>query len=105
MAFIRPAAALAALEVSVQLTRQQARSGGQVDLSFPVGHTCPDCNGWSRTGIGVCSLCRGTGVVEAQIPVCFSFPPGIATGDTGQIALDRLGLPGTRLLVHFAVAP
>lgn len=97
------------LHVEVDLTWEQARRGGHIQVWLPVQTPCPACYergesglflGW---GLSACPHCRGSGVLEKAVPLSLSFSAGVPDGATARLPLDPLGIHHTSLVVHIRV--
>jgi DnaJ-class molecular chaperone len=92
------------LTYEATLSLHQARRGGNLKVIVPVRAVCPTCAGYGAVGFYACQRCAGEGAVTGELPVSISFPPGIKSGHSVQIPLDRFGMPHAHLTLHFRVA-
>jgi len=89
--------------VTIALSADQARQGGQIRIAVPARLSCPGCRGRGGTGIYECWRCSGSGRIHGNFPVVIAYPPGIRDAHTAWISLDRYGLTGRQLSVNFVV--
>ena len=91
------------MHVEVHLTQGQALRGGHIYLEVPVQVTCPVCLGYGSLEVYGCAHCAGDGWVVQERPLRVSFPARLTDGDEARAPLDRAGLPGACLVLHFRV--
>lgn len=91
-------------DMEVLLTAEQARQGGHVRVILPVQMRCPDCRGWSSSGLQDCWRCFGRGYLKGEIPVFLNYPAGVPQNHLVTIPLSRYGFSGNSLKVRFKVA-
>jgi DnaJ-class molecular chaperone len=91
------------IHIAIDLSWEQARRGGEVQLRLPVQTTCPTCQGQGGSWFFPCPHCQGSGMLQKAVPLSISFPIGVSDGATARLPLDQLGLHHTSLLVHFRV--
>jgi molecular chaperone DnaJ len=89
--------------ISVALSPDEARHGGQIRVAIPARLSCPACRGRGGTGFYECWRCSGTGLIRGSFPVVIAYPPGIRDAHTAWLSLDRYGLPGRQLSVNFII--
>lgn len=82
------------MEAQVALTLEEAHGGGTKTISFQTSTVCPDCGGRGTKGGGVCSTCRGAGVVGQPKSFEVTIPGGVRDGSV--IRLAGQGEPGRR---------
>ena len=92
-----------ALTVEVQLSPEQARCGGSVELDIPVESICPLCDGHGSVAFFECLHCAASGRISFKYPLILSYPAGIDNSYRLQTALDRLGIENFYLTIHFVV--
>lgn len=80
-------------EQEIDVTLEEAFTGGQRVLQMEVPDVCPTCNGSGRTGNKVCPTCQGAGTVYRTKRLEVKIPPGVHTGSRVRIAGE--GGPGT----------
>jgi len=85
--------------LEVPLTDELAHQGGRLVVSVPARMICSTCAGNGGLGRYACSRCLGQGTVMEDVPLTISFPPGMQTGQTVIIPLERVGLRNARLTV------
>jgi hypothetical protein len=90
-------------DVEIELTPEQARYGGRVEVRLPIEIPCPTCRGQGGRGFTMCSRCAGRGRILDRRRLRLSFPGSIADGDMARVPLDRAGIPGVELVVRFVV--
>lgn len=90
------------IHVEIPLTPEQADRGGRVRVVIPSRSRCPACLGSGGLGFTPCHRCFGTGVVEEDRPISFTFPAGVRDRDTLTVLMD--GMPDRYLVVRFRVA-
>ncbi len=73
-------------EQEVDVTLEEAFSGGQRVLQMEVPDACPTCNGSGRTGNKICPTCQGAGTVHRMKRLEVKIPPGVHTGSRVRIA-------------------
>jgi DnaJ-class molecular chaperone len=93
------------IHYQVSLSREQALRGGRIQLRLLLELRCPACGGRGDDRFFECLRCSGRGVVVDERPVEVTFPARVADGSTGRVPLDRLGMPGAVLTLHFHVDP
>ncbi|SHO44004.1 DnaJ domain-containing protein [Desulfopila aestuarii] len=76
--------------IEVQLTREQARQGGNVRLKVPMQIRCPSCNCFGHKGVAGCWRCNGTGYLTGEKQLLISFPAGVASGHIIQLPVTRV---------------
>lgn len=76
--------------IEVQLTREQARQGGNVRLRVPMQIRCPNCNSGGRMAVQGCWRCNGAGYLTGEKQLLISYPPGIVSGHTIQLPVTRV---------------
>ncbi len=89
--------------ITVALSPDQARRGGQVRVAIPARLRCPACRGRGATGFYECWRCSGSGLIRGTFPVIIAYPPGIRDTHTAWLSLDRYGLPGRQLSINFVL--
>ena len=89
------------LTLEVTLTAEQARRGGNARIMVPAQADCPTCRGHGGVGFYECTRCAGEGVISGEMPVCVSFPPGLAKDHAVMIPLDRFGIRNAHITVLF----
>lgn len=86
------------------LTPEEAAAGGVVRVPLSFRFQCPSCAGQGFTVFGVCSQCRGSGIIKFKRSIPVKIEPGIADGTIFQIPLSAIGLSGTFLRVIVEVS-
>ena len=89
------------LTLEVLLTREQARQGGNAKVMVPASSVCPVCKGLGNVGFYACQRCAGEGVINGEVPVTISFPPGITSDHSVMIPLERFGIRNLYMMVLF----
>jgi molecular chaperone DnaJ len=89
------------LTLEIPLTREQAMQGGTARVMVPARAVCPTCRGYGGVGSYECHRCAGEGIIEGEVPVSLSFPPGLSRDHAVMIPLDRFGIRNLRLTVLF----
>ena len=95
---------LESLTLEVVITREEARSGGRVQVDIPARASCPACGGHGAVGFYECWRCEGHGALTATYPVAVPYPPGIRDSYVVRIPLDRFGVENLYLMVLFRVS-
>jgi molecular chaperone DnaJ len=90
-------------EIEVNLSSQQARRGGTIEIDLPITQTCPHCHGYGDTGFMPCRRCEGSGRISSAQPIRIDFPAGIEDGARRIIPLRETGLNNGRLILHFRI--
>ena len=89
--------------ITIALSPEQARQGGQIRIAIPARLNCPGCRGRGATGFYECWRCSGSGRIHGTFPVVIAYPPGIRDAHTAWISLDRYGLSGRQISVNFVI--
>lgn len=63
--------------VEIELTPEQARTGGNVELHIPVELRCPSCYNRLASYHYPCWRCNGSGKIKGEKPLLVSYPAGI----------------------------
>ncbi len=79
-------------EHGVEVTLEEAFTGGHRVLQMEVPETCPTCNGKGVTGNKVCPTCQGAQTIMRTRRLEVKIPPGVHTGSRVRIAGE--GGPG-----------
>jgi len=74
-------------DVEVILNRQEARTGGKINLNIPVHEVCPDCKGYCYRGLSECQRCRGKGIIPYTYPFNMQISPGVLHNDRKEILI------------------
>lgn len=90
------------LTIEIPITRQQALTGGTVEVMVPALMQCFVCGGIGGVGPFRCGRCDGRGAVADEYPLQVSFPAGY-TSYTTQVPLTQLGIHNFYLTVNFRV--
>lgn len=91
------------LVVVVPITPEQAQRGGRFQVQIPVEIKCPRCRGRGHVDLYACPQCRGVGRLILDIPLDMDLPAGIDHQTRGRFPLQRYGLPGVELVIHFDI--
>lgn len=89
------------LTLEIPLTREQAMRGGNARIMVPARAVCPTCRGRGGVGYYDCLRCAGEGVIDGEVPVAISFPPGLTTDHAVVIPLEKFGIRNLHLTVLF----
>ncbi len=81
-------------DISLELTLDETRSGGNFTITLPVRERCPECGGPSFWSDNLCPVCQGAGIVIIQKKLTLVIPPHTMDGDYMMIAGEDIGLPG-----------
>lgn len=76
--------------IEVQLTKEQARQGGNVRLKVPMQIRCPSCNSAGNMEIAGCWRCNGAGYLTGEKQLLISYPAGVTSGYTIQLPVTRV---------------
>lgn len=76
--------------IEVQLTRDQAREGGNVRLKVPMRIRCPGCNSSGRSRFAGCWRCNGSGYLKGERQLLLNYPAGVESGHTIQLPVTRV---------------
>ena len=89
------------LTLEILLTAEQVNCGGNARVMVPARAVCPTCRGYGGVGPYECVRCVGEGAISGEVPLCISFPPGLAKDHAVVIPLNRFGLRNLHLTVLF----
>jgi len=98
-------------EVFLQLliSRRQAQTGADIEVSLPIQTRCRQCLGTGRQWLFLCPGCSGQGTVQRHHEFILQLPPRIAHGTEARLSLADAGLPGLflrlRILLHAGDVP
>ncbi|HKK99273.1 MAG TPA: DnaJ domain-containing protein [Desulfotignum sp.] len=91
------------LNFMAALTAEQARTGGQIQITIPARQVCPQCGGLGWSGPYPCWQCDQEGLLSGDIPIIIHFPPDIRQGHKARVFLDHYGMPGQHMTIHFTI--
>ncbi|WP_022664154.1 DnaJ domain-containing protein [Desulfospira joergensenii] len=91
------------LHLEVDLTLEQAFSGGQLRVALRGEFRCPSCTGAGRAAMGECPHCHGMGILPGETPVMIRWPPGVPDNHRIQMALNPSGMDNLTLTIHFRI--
>jgi DnaJ-class molecular chaperone len=92
------------LTIDIAITPEQAATGGQIKLLFPVVVTCPNCRGHGGVGPYECWRCAGHGALIQNRAVPLAFPEGIRDCFVVRQPLEHFGITNLFLTVRFRVS-
>ena len=95
---------LESLTVEVDISQEEARSGGRVQVDIPARAICPACGGHGAVGFYECWRCEGHGAFAVAYPVAVPYPPGIRNGYAVRLPLDSCGIENLYLTLLFRVS-
>jgi DnaJ-class molecular chaperone len=92
-----------ALHLELQMSRAEARAGGDVAVDLPAWVRCRHCGGSGRLAWLRCPGCGGRG--RDLVPERFTLhvPAGLADGAVVHVPLEEYGLAYGALVVHVCV--
>jgi curved DNA-binding protein len=79
-------------QAEMEISLEDAHSGGIHRISIPSLRPCPSCNGTGSAGGAACATCRGAGQVAHPRTIDVNIRPGAREGSV--IKLARQGQPG-----------
>jgi DnaJ-class molecular chaperone len=91
------------LHFGLEMSPQEARSGGQLPLRVPIRFPCPACDGAGHQALFGCPACRGEGCRVNWTTLPVAIPSGLRDDDTLELPLDPFGWPSGLLLLHVAI--
>ncbi len=91
------------LRLEVLIPPDRAVQGGLLELSVPVFHPCPSCQGSGGIGPFSCHACDGQGMEEAEERVRLAVPARLRDGSVFALPLRGLGIHGLFLELLFRV--
>jgi hypothetical protein len=83
---------LASLTVEVQLSPEEARRGGVLNIGVPVFRPCTLCAGTGRSWSWPCQACQAEGMIEDEDVVAVYIPPQVQQGAIMNVPLHWLGI-------------
>jgi DnaJ-class molecular chaperone len=95
---------LESLTMEVDISQEEARSGGRVQVDIPARAICPACGGHGTVGFCACWRCEGQGFLTAAYPVAIPHRPGIRNGYAVRLPLDSCGIENLYLTLLFRVS-
>jgi len=104
------------VEAELELSLEEANSGGRRTLQMQVGEICPTCQGAGTissgkedAGFTVCPTCHGNGHVAKAKTLEVNIPTGVRDGSTvrlaGQGGAGAQGAPNGDLYLHIRLRP
>jgi molecular chaperone DnaJ len=100
----RPSAAHKDLYLEVILTPEEAANGGIFPITVPVLEPCATCHQSGWWDHFYCPSCLGHGAVRSTRHFNLTIPPRTPNGLRNEVALDRIGLTDTRLVIDVKIA-
>lgn len=87
----------------VALDASEARRGGSLPVRIPVLAPCPLCHGGGTLSGRACRACDGLGRTPTELVVPIGIPPGVRSGTTLDVGLERWGVRNLWLRVRIRV--
>jgi curved DNA-binding protein len=97
------------VEAEIEITLEEAHSGGTHRIAFEGSETCPECNGTGQKDNKACPKCHGSGLIRRRKSLEVTIPKGVRDGSL--IRLAGQGEPGINggppgdLLLRVRLAP
>ncbi len=95
------------LVAELSISRDEARTGGEVPLMFPVRRLCPSCGGRGEVWLDACAPCAGSGELVGSRRIAVTLPAGTEDGAFFRFAVPvhpAEGAPGfTSIEIRVAV--
>lgn len=92
-----------ALNVSIELTPQEAIRGVTVPVGVPAFAPCHDCRGSGYDWLAVYTACGGQGTIEREQAVPVRIPPLTQQGAVIEVSLKHLGIQNFFLRLHIDI--
>jgi len=92
------------VQIEIELSPGQARTGGKVRLLVPFSTRCPSCYRQGYFRYHHCRRCSGSGIIAGEKTVLLSYPPGIRENHTCQLFLQPSVTERISLTVVFRIA-
>lgn len=91
------------LDMTLDLSEEEAWRGGIYFVELPVFWPCPACKGVGHVWGAICQECDETGLQEERRTVQITIPSGVPNGAVLNLALRGLGVHNLYLRIHIKV--
>jgi molecular chaperone DnaJ len=95
---------VAALNLEVILSPDEAAQGGLAPIGVPSFHPCPLCRGSGRDWLFPCSYCRGQAMIEEEQTIGVRIPEMVQDGTILEVPISGLGIHNFHIRLHIRIA-
>jgi DnaJ-class molecular chaperone len=101
---IPKAECVAALNLEVILSPDEAAQGGLAPIGVPSFHPCPLCRGSGLDGLFPCSYCRGQAMIGEEQTIGVRIPEMVRDGTILEVPISGLGIHNFHIRLHIRIA-
>jgi molecular chaperone DnaJ len=95
---------VAALNLEVILSPDEAAQGGLAPIGVPSFHPCPLCRGSGRDWLFPCSYCQGEAMIEEEQTIGVRIPEMVRDGTILEVPISGLGIHNFHIRLHIRIA-
>jgi molecular chaperone DnaJ len=95
---------VAALNLEVILSPDEAAQGGLAPIGVPSFHPCPLCRGSGLDGLFPCSYCRGQAMIGEEQTIGVRIPEMVRDGTILEVPISGLGIHNFHIRLHIRIA-
>jgi molecular chaperone DnaJ len=95
---------VAALNLEVILSPDEAAQGGLAPIGVPSFHPCPICRGSGLDWLFPCSYCRGQAMIGEEQTIGVRIPEMVRDGTILEVPISGLGIHNFHIRLHIRIA-
>ena len=95
---------VAALNLEVILSPDEAAQGGLAPIGVPCFHPCPLCRGSGLDWLFPCSYCRGQAMIGEEQTIGVRIPEMVRDGTILEVPISGLGIHNFHIRLHIRIA-